>query len=70
MNAALDRRELFSDAPQDEAWLRLLFNAAGLDPIFTIRQTDGSYFRSCVDDNGGRYCEQLKDGFITRIGCS
>lgn len=40
MNMALGGRELFSDAPQDEAWLRLLFDAAGLEPTFTIRRTD------------------------------
>jgi hypothetical protein len=40
MNMALGGRELFSDAPQDEAWLRLLFDAAGCEPSFTIRRTD------------------------------
>jgi hypothetical protein len=40
VNAALSGRELFSDAPQDEAWLRLLFDAAGCEPDFTIRRTD------------------------------
>jgi hypothetical protein len=40
MNAVLGGRELFSDAPQDEAWLRLLFDAAGCEPGFTIRRTD------------------------------
>ena len=40
VNMALNGRELFSDAPQDEAWLRLLFDAAGCEPAFTIRRTD------------------------------
>jgi len=40
MNAVLGGRELFSDAPQDETWLRLLFDAAGFEPTFTIRRTD------------------------------
>jgi hypothetical protein len=40
MNAVLIERELFSDTLQDEAWLRLLFDAAGLDPAFTVRRTD------------------------------
>lgn len=40
MNMALGGRELFSDAPQDEAWLRLLFDAAGFEPTFAIRRTD------------------------------
>jgi len=40
MNTALSGLELFSDAPQDEAWLRLLFDAAGFEPTFTIRRKD------------------------------
>lgn len=40
MNAVLDGRELFSDALQDEAWLRLLFDAAGIEPTFVVRRTD------------------------------
>ena len=40
MNTVLDGRELSSDALQDEAWLRPLFDTAGLDPTFTIRRTD------------------------------
>ena len=33
-------RELFSDAPaDDERWLRIIFDEAGLDPAFTIRRT-------------------------------
>ena len=48
MNTVLDGRELFSDALQDEAWLRLLFDAAGLDPTFTIRRTDARILISRV----------------------
>jgi len=40
MNMTLGGRELFSDAPQDEAWLRLLFDAALCEPTFLIRRTD------------------------------
>jgi hypothetical protein len=40
MNAVLAGQELFSDAPQDETWLRLLFDAAGFEPTFIIRRTD------------------------------
>jgi hypothetical protein len=40
MNLVLQGRELFSDAPHDEAWLRLLFDAAGFDTTFTVRRTD------------------------------
>lgn len=42
MNAALGGRELFSDALQDEAWLRLLFDAAGVEPTFAIRRMDAA----------------------------
>jgi len=33
---ALSGRELFSDDPHDDAWLHLLFEAARLEPAFTI----------------------------------
>jgi hypothetical protein len=32
-------------------------------------QTDGSYFRTCVDDNGNQYCEQSKNGTVSRVSC-
>ena len=39
MNEALAGRELFSDAPaDDERWLRIIFDEAGLAPTFTIRK--------------------------------
>jgi hypothetical protein len=53
MNAALEGRELFSDAPQDEAWLRLLFDAAGLEPTFIVRRTDARALISRVADDRG-----------------
>ncbi len=53
MNAALDGRELFSDASQDEAWLRLLFDAAGLEPTFIIRRTDARVLISQVAGDRG-----------------
>lgn len=40
MNAALACRELHADDPHDEAWLRQVFDAAGVDPAFTIRRVD------------------------------
>lgn len=40
MNAVLSGQELFSDAPQDETWLRLLFDATRFEPAFTVRRTD------------------------------
>jgi hypothetical protein len=39
MNQVLADRELFSDSPMDEGWLKQLFEAAGLEPAFTIRRT-------------------------------
>lgn len=39
MNAALTGRELFSDSPFDEAWLRMLFEDAGEEPAFTVCRT-------------------------------
>jgi DNA polymerase III epsilon subunit-like protein len=39
MNAALAGRELFSDSPFDEAWLRKLLDEAGENAAFTIRRT-------------------------------
>jgi len=38
MNAALAGRELFADSAYDENWLRLMFDAAGFEPVFTIRR--------------------------------
>lgn len=42
MNAALEGMELFSDSSQDERWLRILFDAAGFEPTFTISRTDAA----------------------------
>jgi hypothetical protein len=47
MNQVLAGRELFSDAPaDDERWLRIIFDEAGLDPVFTIRRTDAEVLTS------------------------
>jgi hypothetical protein len=41
MNIILAGRELYSDAaPYDQYWLRLLFDAGGVDPVFTTREMD------------------------------
>jgi hypothetical protein len=40
MNAVLRGSELFADSPFDESWLSQLFDAAGIDPVFTVRRTD------------------------------
>lgn len=34
-----------------------------------LQQSDGSYFRTCVDDNGTQYCEQAKNGVVSRVRC-
>jgi hypothetical protein len=47
MNEVLTGRALFSDAPaDDERWLRIIFDEAGLDPAFTIRRTDADVLTS------------------------
>jgi hypothetical protein len=40
MNEVLHGRELFADSPFDEPWLNQTFEAAGIDPEFTLRRTD------------------------------
>ncbi len=35
-----------------------------------MQQTDGTYWRTCVDDQGRQYCEQTVDKkTITRVKC-
>jgi hypothetical protein len=38
MNAALGGRQLFADSGFDEHWLRMIFEAAGVEPAFTVRR--------------------------------
>ncbi|HVL29722.1 MAG TPA: hypothetical protein VM326_03275 [Sphingomicrobium sp.] len=33
-------------------------------------QSDGSYWRTCVDDQGRQYCERMYNNYITRVACS
>ena len=35
-----------------------------------LKQDDGSYWRTFVDDAGRQYCEVSKDGHISRVKCS
>jgi len=35
-----------------------------------LLQTDGSYFRTCVDDKGTQYCQSYKDNVISKVSCS
>jgi len=39
MNGGLAGRELYSDSPFDEAWLSQIFEGAGIEPSFVVRQT-------------------------------
>ncbi|ULO23107.1 hypothetical protein [Methylocystis sp. SB2] len=39
MNGGLAGRELYSDSPFDEAWLNQIFEGAGIEPSFCVRQT-------------------------------
>lgn len=43
MNRALAGRELYSDSPFDERWLAQIFEGAGIEPSFTVRQTSADY---------------------------
>ena len=35
-----------------------------------LQQSDGSFWRTCVDDNGRQYCERMYNNYITRVACS
>lgn len=35
-----------------------------------LEQSDGSFWRTCVDDNGSQYCELSKNGIISKVSCS
>lgn len=34
-----------------------------------MKQSDGSSWRTCVDDQGRQYCEVEKNGRISRVSC-
>lgn len=34
-----------------------------------MQQPDGSSWRTCVDDNGTQYCEESRNGVISRVSC-
>ena len=34
-----------------------------------LPQTDGSYWRTCVDEHGAQYCQQKVGNNITRVAC-
>ena len=45
MNRELAGRELYSDSPFDEAWLSQIFEGAGIEPSFFVRQTSADTLR-------------------------
>src|SRR5579864_5644507 len=53
MNQALDGRELFSDSPLDQVWLRRIFDEAGLDPDFIVRKMDAEALIMTLATNRG-----------------
>jgi hypothetical protein len=34
-----------------------------------MKQNDGSYWRTCVDDKGRQYCQVSRRGYISRVSC-
>lgn len=43
MNRALAGRELYSDSLFDAGWLAQIYDGAGIEPSFTVRQTGADY---------------------------
>ncbi len=35
-----------------------------------MKQPNGTSWRTCVDDNGKQYCEESKNGKVTRVKCT
>jgi hypothetical protein len=35
-----------------------------------VKQTDGSYWRTCVDDKGRQYCQTSVNNKVTTVSCS
>ena len=53
--------------------LRLLAGTVFADPsrFNWLKQDDGTYWRTCVGDDGRQYCEQAVDfKTITRVSCN
>jgi hypothetical protein len=50
----------------------LAFNVAmAADSCSTwMKQADGSYWRTCVDDNGRQYCQVSVNNVITTVSCT
>lgn len=50
----------------------LAFNVAmAADSCSTwMKQADGSYWRTCVDNNGRQYCQVSVNNVITNVNCA
>jgi hypothetical protein len=57
MNESLGGSELFADSPFDEAWLSHLFDAAGLEPEFSLRRTDPAVLIGRLATNRANYAQ-------------
>jgi hypothetical protein len=57
MNETLRDSELFADSPFDEAWLRQLFDAAGIDAEFSVRRTDPAVLIGALAGDRATYAE-------------
>jgi len=53
------------------AVIALNYSSASAAPSCTgwMKQNDGSYWRTCVDDKGRQYCQSSKNGHITKVVC-
>jgi hypothetical protein len=34
-----------------------------------LKQDDGSYWRTCVDDKGNQYCQVSRNNKVTKVSC-
>jgi hypothetical protein len=53
------------------AFVLALNVAMAVDSCSTwMKQADGSYWRTCVDDKGRQYCQVSVNNIITTVSCS
>jgi hypothetical protein len=65
MNDTLRGSELFADSPFDEAWLQQLFDAAGINPEFTVRRTDPAVLIERLAGDGTTYANAKRQALRT-----
>lgn len=63
MNESLGGSELFADSPFDEAWLRQLFDAAGIEAEFSVRRTDPAVLIGALAGDRASYAEAKRQAF-------